>query len=250
MHFHLPKPLHGWREFAGEVAIIVLGVLIALGAEQAVEWLHWRHQQHDTLERLFQESRANVVLLKDGYDVLAKESRREKQFAAALTHGSCPPADQWSAARDAIKYPQLAVETSVYDEVVGSGGLANIRSTAAREAISDFHSKLAWVQNTTEFFRSKAERPFDVGDPRVTIVFDPASEEEVTRFDRAGLCADKGFRNRVAVAIRNRAAWARFHRPVLQSAIALCRVLGRELGHDCTPSEDAKRRVAAAQQAS
>jgi hypothetical protein len=32
MHFHLPKPLHGWREFAGEVGIIVLGVLIALGA--------------------------------------------------------------------------------------------------------------------------------------------------------------------------------------------------------------------------
>jgi hypothetical protein len=42
MHLHLPKPLHGWREFAGEVGIIVLGVLIALGAEQMVETLHWR----------------------------------------------------------------------------------------------------------------------------------------------------------------------------------------------------------------
>jgi hypothetical protein len=39
MHFHLPKPLHGWREFGGEVGIIVLGVLIALGAEQIVESL-------------------------------------------------------------------------------------------------------------------------------------------------------------------------------------------------------------------
>ena len=44
MHFHLPKPLHGWREFAGEVGIIVIGVLIALGAEQAVEAVHWRHK--------------------------------------------------------------------------------------------------------------------------------------------------------------------------------------------------------------
>lgn len=34
MHIHLPKPLHGWREFLAEVGIIVLGVLIALGAEQ------------------------------------------------------------------------------------------------------------------------------------------------------------------------------------------------------------------------
>jgi hypothetical protein len=43
MHFHLPKPLHGWREFTGEVGIIVIGVLIALGAEQVVEDLRWRH---------------------------------------------------------------------------------------------------------------------------------------------------------------------------------------------------------------
>lgn len=43
MHFHLPKPLHGWRELAGEVGIIVVGVLIALGAEQVVEDVHWRH---------------------------------------------------------------------------------------------------------------------------------------------------------------------------------------------------------------
>ena len=44
MHFHLPKPLHGWREFAGEVGIIVLGVLIALSAEQVVEGLHMRSE--------------------------------------------------------------------------------------------------------------------------------------------------------------------------------------------------------------
>ena len=44
MHFHLPKPLHGWREFFGEVGVIVLGVLIALGAEQVVEGFHWQHE--------------------------------------------------------------------------------------------------------------------------------------------------------------------------------------------------------------
>lgn len=44
MHFHLPKPLHGWREFIGEVGIIVLGVLIALSAESVVEDWRW-HQK-------------------------------------------------------------------------------------------------------------------------------------------------------------------------------------------------------------
>jgi hypothetical protein len=44
MHFQLPRPLHGWREFTGEVGIIVIGVLIALGAEQVVEAAHWRSE--------------------------------------------------------------------------------------------------------------------------------------------------------------------------------------------------------------
>jgi hypothetical protein len=32
MQIQLPKPLHGWREFAGEVGVVLLGVLVALGA--------------------------------------------------------------------------------------------------------------------------------------------------------------------------------------------------------------------------
>jgi ribosome modulation factor len=44
MRFKLPKPLHGWRQFWGEVGIIVLGVLIALSAQQIVETLSQRSQ--------------------------------------------------------------------------------------------------------------------------------------------------------------------------------------------------------------
>jgi len=44
MHFHLPKPMHGWREFLGEVGIIVVGVLIALGAEQFLDDLNWHEK--------------------------------------------------------------------------------------------------------------------------------------------------------------------------------------------------------------
>jgi hypothetical protein len=47
MDVHKPKPFHGWREFLKEVGIIVLGVLIALSAEQIVETLHWQHKMHD-----------------------------------------------------------------------------------------------------------------------------------------------------------------------------------------------------------
>lgn len=55
MNFHLPKPLHGWREFAGEVGIIVIGVLIALGAQQLVENWQWRGEVRETDQRLREE---------------------------------------------------------------------------------------------------------------------------------------------------------------------------------------------------
>lgn len=42
------KSLHGWREFAGEVAIIVIGVLIALAAEQLVENWTWERKVQAT----------------------------------------------------------------------------------------------------------------------------------------------------------------------------------------------------------
>lgn len=47
MRIRLWNLLQGWRHFAGEVGIIVIGVLIALGAEQAAESLHWKGQVKD-----------------------------------------------------------------------------------------------------------------------------------------------------------------------------------------------------------
>lgn len=61
MHVHLPKPLHGWREFAGEVGIIVIGVLIALTAEQVVETLHWRNEVEAERASLLQEASDSVA---------------------------------------------------------------------------------------------------------------------------------------------------------------------------------------------
>src|SRR3954454_19287938 len=61
MHVHLPKPLHGWRAFAGEGGIIVIGVLIALGAEQGVEDIHSREEVKETRTALDAELAHNLA---------------------------------------------------------------------------------------------------------------------------------------------------------------------------------------------
>lgn len=63
MHFHLPKPLHGWRAFVGEVGIIVIGVLIALGAGQIVEVVHDRDVAEQARENVRAEAAMDVSFI-------------------------------------------------------------------------------------------------------------------------------------------------------------------------------------------
>lgn len=61
MQFKLPKPLHGWREFVGEVGIIVLGVLIALGAQQVAETMQTHQRIKETRAALDAELSRNLA---------------------------------------------------------------------------------------------------------------------------------------------------------------------------------------------
>jgi hypothetical protein len=61
MRVQLPKPLHGWRAFVGEVGIIVIGVLIALGAQQIAETVHWRFETAELRESLHREIKDNLT---------------------------------------------------------------------------------------------------------------------------------------------------------------------------------------------
>lgn len=61
MKIKLPSPRDGWRAFAGEVGVIVLGVLIALAAQEAVEEFRWREEVRRTEDALAMEIATSVV---------------------------------------------------------------------------------------------------------------------------------------------------------------------------------------------
>lgn len=44
MHFHLPKPPNGWEAVAWDLAIVTVGVLLALAAQQIVDRWEWRQK--------------------------------------------------------------------------------------------------------------------------------------------------------------------------------------------------------------
>jgi hypothetical protein len=57
MEIHKPKPVHNWRELLIEIGIIVIGVAVALAAEQFVESLHWRNNIRDARRAMTLELR-------------------------------------------------------------------------------------------------------------------------------------------------------------------------------------------------
>ena len=68
MEIHKPKPIHNWRELTTEIAVIVIGILIALSLEQMVENWHERKQYREARDAMHDEL---------NYDV-SNISRREK----------------------------------------------------------------------------------------------------------------------------------------------------------------------------
>lgn len=72
MDIHKPKAVHGWRDLLKEVGVIVIGVVIALSGEQAVEALHWMHQAH-----------AGEAALKDAY------AREVRNAAMRVAQNDC-----------------------------------------------------------------------------------------------------------------------------------------------------------------
>ncbi|MDQ2859884.1 MAG: hypothetical protein M3T55_03985 [Pseudomonadota bacterium] len=44
MEVHKPRPIHSWRELASEIAVVVIGIAIALSGEQVIETLRWDHR--------------------------------------------------------------------------------------------------------------------------------------------------------------------------------------------------------------
>ena len=59
-----------WRDFFIHIATIVLGLLIAIGLEQSVEWVHHRNQRHHLEEDLHAEMRMNFDYLNRDFDYL------------------------------------------------------------------------------------------------------------------------------------------------------------------------------------
>lgn len=119
MEVHRPKQsIHGLRELLKEVGIIVLGVLIALSAEQAVAWLHERHDAAEARQNIRAELAANIANLRNRTAIEPCVQHRLDELAARIAASQSPgyAAPLW------VGRPQFyQMVTARWDAAAGAG---------------------------------------------------------------------------------------------------------------------------------
>lgn len=108
MRVSWPRPIQGWRVLIGEIAIIVVGVLIALGAQQALEDYKWKREVAAGREALRDDYVGIVVnarerigldqCLRDHLNELALLLAQARGRTPGIGHFGSPPERPWAAA--------------------------------------------------------------------------------------------------------------------------------------------------------
>jgi hypothetical protein len=138
MHFHLPKPLHGWREFAGEVGIIVIGVLIALGAEQAVSSLHDRSEARHAEENVVYEVEQDLDIFRRRAAIQPCIDRRLDEIEQLIRAAPLPlPRPLW------IGRPQVWEFYTQRWNTASSGGRTSLLTAEQQASLAVIYSRFS-----------------------------------------------------------------------------------------------------------
>ncbi len=98
---HKSHPVHGWRDLLKEVGVIVLGILIALGLEQAVAWAHDRSVAREAQASLRSEITANLraVARRETIEPCIQHRLREiTGYLDAASQSEAPSPPSWIGA--------------------------------------------------------------------------------------------------------------------------------------------------------
>jgi hypothetical protein len=89
-----------WRDFFIHIATIVIGLLIAIGLEQTVEYFHHRHQLHEAREAIYAEIEAQATRLETAIASTVTAEQAMQRNAAILR----APRDHDSRQTSALVY--------------------------------------------------------------------------------------------------------------------------------------------------
>lgn len=140
MHIHVPKPIHGWKQFFNEVFVVVLGIGIALGGEQLIERWNEHHQAERSLEAIKDEVGSNTGSLKARLAIDGCITRRLDEIAAYV-EAPRQPRPKW------VGRPQMWVLNSSAVEAARSYGSLTALPREDQMAISNIYGGFSAIND-------------------------------------------------------------------------------------------------------
>ncbi len=158
---------HGWRDFIIHIATIVVGLLIAIGLEQTVEFFHHREQASHAREALAQEIEYNRnVARRDLYTLRMHEDYlfADLQVIARARAHQLHPTDRIVTWHPAFVFVEASWKTARESTATAYFATNELRRYDAAYSLQDFfNTGLITAQNTmlrtaTVFYDSAADR--------------------------------------------------------------------------------------------
>ena len=90
MDIHKPKPIHSLREFVSEIAVVVVGIAIALTGEQIVERIHEHQIAAEAREQIRSEVATDLAVLGNRVKIEPCIDKRLSQLRRLLATAGTP----------------------------------------------------------------------------------------------------------------------------------------------------------------
>jgi hypothetical protein len=127
---------HTWKDFFIHIATIVVGLLIALGLEQTVEWVHHKNELREAREALAQEHEENVKQFAINTDYLAENINAYRNNLMVLVYLRDHPKTPRAKLPGVLVWPNLYGTTA---DIAWRGvQSANIMQLMPRDEVSGY----------------------------------------------------------------------------------------------------------------
>jgi len=195
----------GWRRALSELAIIVVGILIALAVNNWAQARRDHAVETHYLERLLADSTENLAMIQERIDLHTRRADTLARLSAWLRDGTPRPTDaevsevlcRW------FIQPALGLRRETYAELVSSGNLALLRDVQLRSLLEQAETRHEeWLR--LDRMTGNILPPMTVPLDRYRAwQIDPTTNDVGCRFDFDGMRADPAILSMLAQLYRD-----------------------------------------------
>ncbi len=150
------SPTHTWKDFFIHVGTICVGLLIAVGLEQTVEYFHHQHQVADTRHELTHErelNRKRFELLYENLDQFAQILRQQADLYTWIRQHPHATPNQWPPHPGFISFPGVPYSDAAW-RTAQANGVLNFMPPREVKANNELYARLQQLNSQQDQLRA------------------------------------------------------------------------------------------------